>query len=155
MIGINVKVEGLEQMAKALDNLAAKIENPDEKLMNRMGEAVIEDIDRRFMTRGYGTWPPLKKSTVKRKKGNDFVLVDTGDMFHASAITSISKGNVVVSVRHGGKDHDPEVPGYHQEGTLKMPKRKIVDAGPRLTKSLRDVIDKWLGDMAKAFMKEV
>lgn len=151
---IHVTATGFEHVHKVLNNLASMIENPDEKLMQRLGAVVLDDIDTRFMTRGHGSWAPLKPQTVKRK-GHDFVLIDSGAMFNSAKIKQLTKGMVSVGVMQGGRNHDPDVPGYHQEGTKRTPKRKIIEATPQLSQALRLETAKFYDDMIRGFQHEV
>ena len=151
---INIDVRGVGEAKKALNNLADKIVNPDGQLMRRLGDATMDDIEQRFMTRGYGTWKELSPSTIKAKRGNSMVLVDTGAMF-SSLRPEISGRSVRVVVPYGGAEHNTSVPGYHQEGTRRMPQRKIVDFTQKLAKALQDAFTTWLIDMFKASQKSV
>ena len=90
-----------DQVQKAVDNLAERIRNPDDKLMRRMIDASVEDVDRRFATRGYNTWPPLSPRTIKRK-GNDEVLVETGTMRVSVFYRYVAKGIFQIFVPFGG-----------------------------------------------------
>jgi hypothetical protein len=158
MTSFNLKVSGVgfNQVHKALNNLAERIENPDEKFTRRIGDTVIEDIDRRFMTRGYGTWPPLKPSTIRRKKGNSMVLIDTGTMYASTRYSIIGPGSVRVSVPYGGRRMNPSVPAFHQEGTSRIPQRKIIDnSSQQLKASLVETTTLWILDMIKAFAKDM
>lgn len=150
MIQININATNFDGVRKALNNLGDKIQNPDEKLMRLIGDTVVDDIDQRFNTRGYGTWPPLQPSTAKRK-GNDFVLIDTGVMVNSTKIGFPAKGKVNVSVPVGGKHHDARVPGFHQNGTNRMPQRKIIEVTPKLKTAIVDTVVLWIRDMIKAF----
>lgn len=152
MTTINIKVINLDNVQKALDNLTEKINNPPEQLMRRLGETAIEDIDQRFMTRGYGTWAPLKPSTIKRK-GNSMVLIDTGAMLSSVNISKLTQDSVEVDVPFGGKTRNPKVPVFHQEGTKRMPQRKIIEVTPRLKQALASTLEKWVSDITKAFAK--
>ena len=143
------EMEGYEEAHRAFETLAQAIVNPGAKLMRRLGDAVVEDIDRRFNTRGYGTWPELKPATAKRK-GNDFVLVETGAMRSSTIISSMGPTEVTVSVPYGGAKHDAKVPGYHQEGTSRMPERAITKETPQLDDALEKAATLWLEDMIKA-----
>jgi hypothetical protein len=152
MTGINITVEAtnFENVHKSLHNLAEQISHPNEQIMRRLGETAMEDIEKRFMTRGYGTWPPLAPSTIKKKK-DDFVLIETGAMFSSTKIEFGQPGQVTVSVPYGGKKHDPNVPKYQQLGTKRIPQRKIIDASPKLKAALVNTLVKWVDDMVKAF----
>ena len=149
-LSITITVDGLPDVQRAVDNLASKIANPDDKLMTRVGLAVIEDTERRFMTAGYGTWPPLSAATVKRKKGS-FILIDTGAMFASLRITKQGPQMVDVTVPYGGRKHNPKVPMYHQTGTKRIPQRKIMDKTPQLLKLVDEAVSQWIDDMLKAF----
>jgi phage gpG-like protein len=150
---INVKLSGIPETRASLDSLAARIINPDDKFMRRLGDALLEDTDRRFETRGYGTWPEDAPETVKRK-GHAQVLVDSGDM-RASTITKRVGNTVKIIVQHGGKNRSPDVPGYHQGGTRRMPQRRIVQKTPQLLSLLTAEMLLWISDMAKAVKKKM
>ena len=151
---VKMTCTGFDGVRKVLNNLASAIENPDEKLMQRLGAVCLDDIDMRFATRGYGSWAPLKPSTIKRK-GHDFVLVDTGAMQTSARIKSLTKGMVSVGVFQGGKNHDPDVPGYHQSVTRRMPQRKIIEVTPRLKEALTKESALFYSDMINGFSPEV
>ena len=146
-----IKYDGMEQAKAAVNSLADQIKNPDQQLMRRIGDATLEDLDQRFMTRGYGTWAPLSAATIARK-GNDMVLIDTGAMY-ASSKVEIAGPAVRVTVPYGGVNHNTSVPAYHQQGTRRMPQRKIVEFTPQLRLNLIDAMVTWLVDMLKAKSK--
>ena len=156
MDSINIKATGFDTIEKILNNLAVNISNPDEKLMKRLGGVVLGDIDQRFMTRGRGTWAPLSPRTIKRK-GHDYVLIDSGAMFKSVTITELSRGKVAVGVLYAGKKHDPKVPGYHQAGApaRNLPQRKIVENTPLLQLALITETQLWVKEMIVAFKTEV
>ena len=153
MPSIKIEIDGMERFHRSVNSLADQIVNPPAKLMRRLGETAIEDIDKRFMTAGYGTWPPLAPSTVAKKHGNSFILIDTGAMFQSTRISGTEKDAVEVDVPYGGAKHNPKVPGYHQHGTGRTPQRKIIDVTPQLESALTDSLETWVIDMAKAFGK--
>jgi hypothetical protein len=152
---ITINVTGLDEARKTVITLADKIANPDLNLMKRIGDTVVDDIDEKFMTRGYGTWPPLKSSTIKHKKGNSMVLIDTGAMFGSTRIKAVKEGQVEVDVPYGGAGHDPDVPIYHQRGTRKMPQRKIAEVTPLLIEKVVATVKKWVEEMVMAAGKEM
>ena len=149
---IEVDMSGFDGSRKALHNLASQINNPGEKLMRRLGESSLDDVDQRFMTRGYNTWAPDSESTIK-KKGHGMVLIDSGVMYASAKMSKMTQNEVEIDVPVGGKKHDPMVPIYHQKGTKRMPQRKIIEVTPRLEKSLTDTLQKWVEDMIMAFGK--
>ncbi len=151
---IKMTATGFDGVRKVLNNLSSKIQDPGEKLMQRLGAVVLDDIDMRFVTRGYGTWPPLNPQTIKRK-GHDFVLIDSGTMFNSAKIKQLTRGMVSVGVLKGGKHHDADVPKYHQAGTSRMPKRKIIDVTPQLKQALLRETEVFYSDMVKGFAHEV
>lgn len=153
MATIKITVTNLENVEKVMNNLVEQISNPPEQLMRRIGETAIDDIEKRFMTRGYGTWAPLKPETIARKKGNSMVLIDTGAMFSSLKIAKLSEGSVEVDVPFGGKNHSERVPGFHQKGTSRMPSRKIIEVTPQLTMALKATVNRWVADMIKAYRK--
>lgn len=151
---IKVTVTNLDNVMKALNNLGDMIQHPDDKLMRRLGDTSIEDVEQRFMTRGYGTWAPLSEETIKRKH-SDFVLIDSGAMFNSKTMELLQPGVVVVKVPYGGKKHDPRIPEFHQQGTSRMPQRKIIEKTPQLVNALARTLSMWVSDMIKAFSKRM
>jgi hypothetical protein len=149
-IRIEIKTRGLEEAQKAVSTLAEMIENPDAKLATRMGDAVLEDIDERYMTRGYGQWPPLSPETIKRK-GHDNPLIDTGAMFASSRYKLLGPGRVMVEMPFGGRGHDARVPSFHQNGTSRTPQRQIIAITPQLINRIQATVEQWIDDMLKAF----
>ena len=149
---VKITATNLDNVQKALNNLGDMVQNPDEKLMRRLGDVGVEDTEQRFMTRGYNSWPALSPETVKHKH-SDFVLIDSGAMFNSVTMQMLQPGVVVVKVPFGGKKHDSRVPEFHQEGTSKMPQRKIMAVTPQLTTALKSTLQLWVNDMVKAFRK--
>ena len=149
---ISIEVNGLQSFRKSLHSLADEINNPPAHALHRIGEAGLEDIDQRFMTAGYNTWQPLAPETVA-KKGNSFILIDSGAMFQSSRIVLTGKNSVQVDVPYGGRNHDPEVPARHQHGGKHLPQRKIIEVTPQLNKRLTDALMLWVLDMVKAFRR--
>ncbi|OBW61097.1 MAG: hypothetical protein A9183_03055 [Dehalococcoides mccartyi] len=150
---IRIHMAGLKETRYFVQTLATRIEHPDQKLMQRLGDTLLDDTDQRFMTRGYGTWAPNKPSINKRKKGST-VLIDTGAMF-ASTQVSISNSKTSLTVPYGGAEHNPDVPRYHQQGTSRMPQRKILEVTPQLLRALKETVVLWVRDMIKASRKSV
>lgn len=149
MSDISSKATGFDRAVDGLTTLAERIQNPGEKLMRRLGDVVVEDIEERFMTAGEGSWAPLSPETVRRK-GSAFILIDSGAMFASLALELRGENAVRVSVPYGGANHDPQVPGYHQRGTARMPQRKIIANTPALRRALYDAAAIWLRDMVAA-----
>lgn len=148
---INVHVTGIESMKRSVNSLAEKIKNPDDKFARRIGDVLLEDTDRRFMTRGYGTWPEDSPETIKRK-GHGNVLIDSGAMMSSTKVQRIGN-NIKLTVPFGGKNHSADVPGFHQEGTRHMPRRKVVEATPQLSARLGTALATWIRDICSAFGK--
>jgi len=148
-VQISITATGVKEVRAKLASLAAAIENPGEKVMKRLAGVCLEDIDQRFATRGYGTWQPLSPRTIKRK-GHENVLVDTGAMQSSPRIATLTGNSFSVEVPYGGRRHNPDIPGYHQRGTSRMPQRKIVEVTPRLTAALILETESWLSSMTEA-----
>ena len=151
---VQVDVKGIANCRKNLNSLAAKIANPDRNLMRRLGETSLDDVDKRFMTGGYGTWKPLSPKTIKRK-GHGFILIDTGAMYASVKIVALELGRVVIKVMWGGKSFNPLVPVFHQRGTRRMPQRKIIEITSQLTTALKGAVSLWISDMVKAWEKTI
>lgn len=144
-VSTSIKITGLAPTIAKLQGLAKRIEEPETKLMRRIGENVVDNIEERFLNQGYGEWPPLKPATVRRK-GSSYILVETGAMLASIRIKDIGPGFVRVIVAYGGRSRDQRVPLYHQYGTGRMPQRQIIKNDDRLRKGIGETIAKWLKD---------
>ena len=55
------------------------VEKGVKRVYNRLGSRAKDIVQDAFYTGGFGNWKPLSKLTIK-KKGNDRILVDTGQL---------------------------------------------------------------------------
>lgn len=87
-----------------------------------------DQVGQRFDDEGPG-WAPLAAST-RAAKGNDAILYETGDL--SASLTDESQPGGFAIATHDTLHYGSSVPyaGYHQRGTERMPKRKILDFGP-------------------------
>jgi len=152
MSTVNIHVKGLDEAKAAIKTLADCIHNLDDKLMKSLGDAMLDDVDKRFMTRGYGTWQPNSPATIRRK-GHANVLIDTGTMM-ASTQYTIKDSSVILTVPRGGRNRSPDVPPKHQSGDG-VPMRKIVEVTPQLMVGLKMAAAKWLRDLVLAYGKRM
>lgn len=138
--------EALRSMFESIQAIQRSVEDgPGEELMYKVGKVLLDDVERRFITEGYGTWDPLSAVTIARK-GHDTILQDSGIMKDSARIAMIGPGKVVVEVPYGGKNRDPEVPRRHQEGnpSTNLPQRKIVEMTPQLQARLDEIMFEWM-----------
>lgn len=115
------------------------------------------------MSRGGGEWPPLKKSTIaRRRKGKGggrtaAILINTG-LLYATLAPSPSgawiEEDTPTGVRFGyggptkhgdGKVTIADIASFHQEGAGKLPVRKVIAEPDKATLELMTRrINEWL-----------
>ena len=107
----------------------------------------------RYKAEGYGDWPPLARSTI-RKKGHTTILRDTDTLMEAfnpdtaSFIAQPIHGGVRIDINTAGT-HPSGHPiatllGFHQEGMGNNPTREVVVSPPQ------NVVEKLVSDLDKA-----
>ena len=150
MLTVNIQVSGMDAALAHLEALETQLrEGPGVGVMRTLGEAALEDVEARFDTGGYDTWEPLSPVTVEAKGGRTEILIDTGNMRGAVGIGELTEWLVTVTVPHGGRDNDPEVPIRHQLGEPShwaggLPQRKIVEVTDQLLERLNPLYHDWV-----------
>lgn len=118
---------------RKIDALERELVDPTREPLRTafVGAGVIyfEDMRARFASAaaGDGTWAPLAKSTLKRKKRNRGILIDKGTL---QAQLTPGNSHNVIRVTSAGLQCAITLPvaKYHQQGTRRMPQRKVLDA---------------------------
>jgi hypothetical protein len=85
------------------------------RILQLLGEAMVEYETDVFATRGHGTWAPLDPATIAAK-GSSRILVDTGGLLAASPAAPRSTGSP-------SRSTGTEYAGYLKYGARGMPRR--------------------------------
>ena len=67
MIDVTIKVDGLDKTIAALTKVVKGLGNHREFLREEVAPELKRDFNRVFTSRGFGTWSPLKRSTIRQK----------------------------------------------------------------------------------------
>jgi hypothetical protein len=125
-------------------------------------------------SRGSGDWPPLKPSTIARRRkgtgvGTVAILIDTGTLFAGlDPSLKTEKGAIQKDIRNGirvgyggsarhekGGGTIAAIASYHQAGGGRLPKREIIvkpDSATiaKMAKLMRDAIEKEWRDSTRS-----
>lgn len=126
---------------RALDHL--------EPLWNRFKPILGQIEAEQFATRGHGAWPGLAASTLAQKAAHGYPsdpLVRTGDL-RASLVNPGMAAETSGDTLIYGTDVD--YAGYHQDGTSKMPARKVIDLRADDRRRLEQETVAWIDDVAR------
>lgn len=111
--------------------------------------SVLEGIETdRFDTEGHGEWPELAPSTVREKTRLGFpldILVRTGKLKKSLTERELAMRLTPLSMSWGT---DVEYAKYHQEGTTKMPQRKVLDIDVADRRRLEAAMVGWIDQVA-------
>jgi phage gpG-like protein len=136
-----VKVRGATEAQQHLDQLGER--GGDIRPIAHQVEAVVHrSNERRFDTRGLGSWPADSPDTEAEKSGGS-VLVDSGAL--KRSLTS-SGGGAVSKEHPTALSFGTSVPyaRFHQYGTRNMPKRKLIDLTASDRKKITDLISRYV-----------
>jgi phage gpG-like protein len=92
-------------------------------LWDKFDDTLHEITEEQFSSHGHGAWPGLAESTIAQKSAHGFPLdplIRTGSL--KDSFDPLSKGPQ--SFIWGS---EVEYAGYHQDGTPRMPQRKVID----------------------------
>jgi phage gpG-like protein len=147
-VKVGFAVSGEQQISRAFQVYGEEAQDLSEPL-DRMADVIIDAVRAQFDTQGTGglghPWTPLSPEYAAWKLaryGPKPILVATGDMKQAmldkaSAVTVTPKRMVYSPV--------DEKAGYHQDGTVNMPQRKIVALTDAQKRNAVDrVFSEWL-----------
>lgn len=112
-----------------------QLEDSSQDLVERTKERIYQQID----------LAPLDEDTI-RQKGNDTILIETGEMVESIDATPVSNGYVISATG----ERNQEILKYHEYGTVNMPSRPVIQPVYEEMKSkvqqdfvetLKDVLD--------------
>lgn len=137
------------RMNSNVGKFAAALKAGESMLLNRLGDEVLEQIDRGFQQGEDALgrqWQPISADTIARK-GHSRILIETGDMRDSiEADLEVAQGELLI------KSDDPKLP-YHEFGLPErnLPARPVLRpaaiwANQRLIPSLL----RWKGTVVKA-----
>lgn len=157
IINLNGRVQRLVEIVEG----DQKALNPVFKAMDQTYRAFTRLRWRKF-SRGGGNWKPLARATVKRK-GHDRILFDTElaydsvspEFEEVFSIQPNKRTQYKAVVTFGSREVYPsgitvnQVMSYHQEGTSRMPARKVLVSPDTRTKlnmetKCKQIVKKWL-----------
>lgn len=110
-------LSALGQLQRNLGKLAAVPSRASRDASERIAELIAEEFDKAENPYGQG-WAPLELSTVKRKGGDDEILVRTGDLRDTVDVHPMAGAGIAIELNDSA--------GYHQGGTVNMVARKIL-----------------------------
>lgn len=118
-------------------------------LWERFARTMSSIEQERFSSRGYGEWPALAASTLAQKAAHGFPLdplVRTGAL--RDSLTDPGTAGKDRGPQHFSWGTDVEYAEYHQDGTDKMPQRKVLEIRVEDRQRLeRDQVS-WLNETA-------
>lgn len=105
----------------------------------------------RFDTRGYGEWPALSASTLAQKAAHGFPLdplIRSRDLI--DSLTSFGHDQSASTKGPQQFTWGTSVPyaAYHQDGTDKMPQRKVLEIRTEDRRRLEGVMVGWLNQVS-------
>lgn len=137
----------LKDVSRSLRELAEVPSRIARRAAEELQEAI--EVQTASETDAYGrAWTSLASSTVKRK-GNDQILRETGEMLDSLRVRPMSGSGLSITF-------DPPYTAFHQVGTKNMPARKVLpDAGlPEsyelaIGRASREVFGEWSARSAR------
>lgn len=103
----------------------------------------------RFESRGYGEWPALAASTLAQKAAHGFPL---DPLIRTRALyTSLTEPAQAATKGPQQFSWGTDIPyaGFHQDGTDKMPQRKVLEIRTEDRRRLEGVMVGWLNETAR------
>jgi hypothetical protein len=76
---LKIKQVGFNTLKDGIKNKSIDIK----KTMINMAVKALEFSTQAFFTNGFGTWKPLSRQTIEKKKGNDKPLIDTRQLLRS------------------------------------------------------------------------
>lgn len=117
-------------------------------LWDRFSHELSAIEQERFDSRSYGEWPALAASTLAQKSAHGFPLdplIRTRDML--DSLTNESRAATKGPKRFiWGSDVD--YAQYHQDGTDRMPQRKVLDIRTEDRRRLEHEMVSWINEQA-------
>lgn len=121
-----------------------------EPLWERFSTELSAIEQERFDTRGYGAWPELAASTLAQKAAHGFPLdplIRTGAL--RDSLTDPGTAGADRGPKHFVWGTDIEYAQYHQDGTEKMPQRKVLEIRTEDRRRLESQQVSWLNEVAR------
>lgn len=120
-----------------------------EPLWDRFKPILGEIEAEQFSSQGHGAWPGLAASTLAQKAAHGYPadpLVRTGDLRESlvnPGRAAQSSGDTLIYAS------DVDYAGYHQDGTSKMPQRKVIDLRTDDRRRLEQETVAWIDEVAR------
>lgn len=111
-----------ELKAKLKDISRGKVKDDMEEQLQDSAEDLKEAMQQ-YIRGQEGTWQPLAQATVKKKNGDDTILIETGEMVDSIEVTPQGDDQYVISATG---QRNQEILKYHEYGTSRMPSRPVV-----------------------------
>ena len=142
---LSYKIEGLKLLAKKAQEVKSSLAKRRE--INARAVILLDRwIQRNFQTQGKmamggGGWKPLKKATIKQRRGKSpksvKILQDTGTMRR--------RWKHIWSARLAGIQSGVNYSAYHDRGVRgRLPKRKILPTRQQIWIEVRTLYGKWM-----------
>lgn len=143
-MALTITILGSKQVEQKLTGLANNIRNFT-GVWDDILDAIYEIEESQFETEGHGKWAPLSPKYAKWKEANypgRGLLILTEDLIES--VTG-GRGGVVRKTRDT-LEFSTNVPywRFHQEGTRKMPQRKVLDLQAGDEQKIADVFEAWV-----------
>ena len=134
---------------KILGQLIGVIEDRKREIMEPVEKIIVEDTRLRFklgVDPQGRPWAPLKEATLRsrRRKGRqDQPVLSDSRTLRNSIESSSTNDEVIIGT-------NVEYAKYHQEGTSRMPQRKILGLSESVRRRIRSLIQRVLREKGKA-----
>jgi phage gpG-like protein len=145
-----VKIKGLTKLDKKLTKMLPDARSIFAKEMKRsIVDILVEKITSGLSpVKGQNRYKKYSDAYAKTKGRKEPVdLVGSGEMLNNMIARQTNKNNIIVEFR--GKSR--KIASYHNNGTDKMPQRKILPSGKEIFKS--DIMNKIVNILQKAINK--
>lgn len=121
MMKIRIEIRGTAELRTALENALSDELRRD--VVDAMATELLQKTEGAFFSERYRPlrWEPLKKSTLRRKKKNTRMLMDTFTMVRGFAVEDADAYGAAIA-------NTQKYAVYHQFGTRRMPARPFVPA---------------------------
>jgi hypothetical protein len=152
---MKVSVRGDKEVAAKLDELAARAVDAT-PLWQEIYSDLLADERRRFATDGFGRWPDLKPSTVKRKqrssnpatRANAARPLRATNQLERALTTSGGRGQLLritaTSLQFGIAQRGAAYYGQFAQTGSGAPKRLVIQATPTRRRTIRGQVRRWI-----------
>jgi phage virion morphogenesis protein len=157
---VAIQAAGIRQFAHGIEDMRVPLTKAVKQVMQ-------PSIRRNFNVGGRPAWEPLSEDTIKAKRGDARILIDSGNLlFVASmfAIWTITDNSATVrdlpSMVRYGKVHQKGAKkagsgsnGTNGRGYVNIPARPFIMVQPEDEEKIREIFARWLGRQAKVSIK--